>query len=88
MPPFRLKIATQNIFKVLGILKLILWCSIEHFRKQEDKLVDQLSNVMHDLGISRFNFAKEIPAEFESLETMLDTLGKKKRHSLGTILVS
>ena len=47
-------------------------------------MVDQLSNVMHDLGISRFNFAKEIPAEFESLETMLDTLGKKKRHSLGT----
>ena len=55
---------------------------IDHFRNEEDQLVDQLSNVMHDLGISRFDFAKEIPAEYESLETMLDTLGKRKRHSL------
>ena len=45
-------------------------------------MVDELSDAIHDLGISRFVFAQNIPADYESLETMIDTMGKMKRRSL------
>ena len=53
-----------------------------HFRVEEEKLVDQLGSLIHELGISRFEMNQAIPVDFESIETMIDILGKKKRRSL------
>ena len=41
-----------------------------------------MSKLIRQLGLIRYEFNREIPADFENMENMLDSMGKKKRHSI------
>ena len=61
-------------------------CHTEHLEKNfkvaERAQVVELGDLIRKLGTIRYDFHRLIPVDYPSLEAMLDSLGKRKRHSM------